>query len=860
VTNATTYSATESILAAEWHQHEAYNPDTLVNDLGLILLRRSSSFAPVAVDDGTGAYAASSIGTAVSVIGFGSTLPNSGTASTDIALPDKVQRVRLGIMDTGWCTAIASSFDPVAQLCVGDLRGGLDSCQGDSGGPVLALQAGGPTGWEYVSLIGVTSTGDGCAQPTKPGIYMRTQAFRPWLLRAVPNFGSLVVQPPQPLPPLAMYPANGQATCGSAQLGTTIWVDCSALRIGAVTAAYLGTSAGRGTCTPPPGSTLLSTPSSLTATSSCCTGAFACSVPATLAQFGSPALPQGLTSASAWVYLVVTCGAPSAWPPSQPPPPPPRPPSPTKFSPSSMNVTGYAQAASTCGQLRPSASPPPPRPPQPPPPAAAVAANASICFLLYASTNVAAATAVNSVGAAKLGQAAAQAVNGALGSSPGLTASNVGVTVLDAPLSVTYVLQRLGPLAWAANPPAFTAALKAGLAHDAKVFTSQVAVTVTAAGNSATQVRGVIFGLGGTNFAGFPGATSMALGISLLLPTNATACTSSFMCVAAAANVSANAAGVTILLTAGPTINPLVRLTAGVTAAASATAIQTALSSAVAGSPAPAPMAVAAASVGLTGVTALQGISPDPGQVTPTAGVTPLVIATVAVGLNGVIPPPPPPASPPPAPAASTSAASSGGVSTVAVAVGASVGGALVLVAIAILVYCCLCRTRHVDSPGLPLPPGTYLAPAGPGSGDGTLYVNPMAYHGSGQQVIMMTQPHNALVTTVVTLPSPSNVGASSVVDDLSNACSVLSVTETTGSVVGALQDALLYFGNLYVEPSLQSIDISYPSPPPPSPPPPSPPPVPPSPSAQQPSTAPPDQTASVSPPPSPPPPSPPPQ
>ena len=758
VTNATTYSATESIPAAEWHQHEGYNPDTLVNDLALILLSRSSSFAPVAVDDGSGAYAASSIGTAVSVIGFGSTLPNSGgTASTDIALPDKVQRVKLGIMDTGWCSAISSSFDPVAQLCVGDLRGGLDSCQGDSGGPVLALQAGGATGWEYASLVGITSTGDGCAQPTKPGIYMRTEAFRPWLLRAVPNFGSLLVSPPQPLPQLAMYPANGQATCGAGALGTTIWVDCSALRIGAVTAVYLGTSAGLGTCTPPPGSTLLSAPSSLTATSTCCTGAFACSVPATLAQFGSPALPQGLSAASAWVYLVVTCGAPTAWPPSEPPPPPPRPPSPTRFNPASENVTGYTQAASTCGQLRPTASPPPPRPPQPPPPAAAVTANASVCFLLYASTNVAATTAVNSIGAAKLGQAAAQAVNGALGSSPGIAASSVGVTVLDAPLSVTYVLQHLGPLAWAGNPAGFSAAVTAGLAHDAKVFTSQVAVTVTAAGNSATQVRGVIFGLGGTNFAGWPGATSTALGISLLLPTNATACASSFTCIAAAAAVSANAAGLTIQQTSGPTISPLVRLTAGVTASASATAVQTALSSAVTGSPAP--LAAAAASAGLTGLTALVGISPDPGRVAPTAGVTPLVIATVAVGVNGVIPPPPP-TLPPPGPPASPSTStpsSSGSVSTVAVAVGASVGGALVLVAAIILVYCCVCRTRHVDSPGLALPPGTYLAPAGP-SGGGTMYVNPMAYHGSassmeqgaqpgqwrGQQVILQHQQANA--------------------------------------------------------------------------------------------------------------------
>ena len=736
MTNATTYSATESIPAAEWRQHESYNPDTLVNDLGLILLSRPSSFAPVAVDDGQGnAFSASSIGTAVSVIGFGSILPNSGTASTDIALPDKLQRVRLGVMDTAWCTAIDSAFDPVAQLCIGDLRGGLDSCQGDSGGPVLALQAGGATGWEYASLVGITSTGDGCAQPTKPGIYMRTAAFRPWLLRSVPNFAALLAPPSQPLPQLAMYPANGQATCGTGALGTTIWVDCSALRIGAVTAAYLGTSAGRGTCTPPPGSTLLSSQSSLTATSSCCMGGFACSVPATLAQFGSPSLPAGLTAANAWVYLIVTCGSPSAWPPSQPPPPPPRPPSPARFNPSTVNVSGYTQAASTCGQLRPTASPPPPRPPLPPPPASPVIGNATACFLLYASSNVGAATAVNILGAAKLGQAAVQAVNGALGSSPGIVASNVGITILDAPVSVTYVLQHLGPLAWAGNQSAFTASVVAGLAHDAKVFTSQVAVTVTASGNGATQVRGVIYGLGGSNFAGAPGATSTALGIAILLPSNATACASSFMCSGAAKAVGVSAAGVSIQLTSGPAINPVVRLTAGVTAPASLTAVQAALNTATSGSPAP--LTAAAGSVGLTGLVALVGISPDPGSVTSIAGVTPLAVAALAAGLHGVIPSPPAPLLPPP-PVNGTSPAttpSPAGVSKVAVAVGASVGGALVLLAAAILVYCACCRTRHIDSPGMPLPPGAYLAPAGQSGAAGTMYVNPMVYHGSSNAV-----------------------------------------------------------------------------------------------------------------------------
>ena len=44
---------------------------------------------------------------------------------------------------------------------------GKDTCQGDSGGPMVGLAA---TGRSY-ELIGVTSFGYGCADPSYPGTY-----------------------------------------------------------------------------------------------------------------------------------------------------------------------------------------------------------------------------------------------------------------------------------------------------------------------------------------------------------------------------------------------------------------------------------------------------------------------------------------------------------------------------------------------------------------------------------------------------------------------------------------------------------------------------------------------------------------
>ncbi|XP_055384266.1 trypsin-4-like [Condylostylus longicornis] len=57
-------------------------------------------------------------------------------------------------------------------LCAGYENGGIDSCWADSGGPLIYEN----------KLIGVVSTGIGCARPGLPGIYTRVNRYIDWIL------------------------------------------------------------------------------------------------------------------------------------------------------------------------------------------------------------------------------------------------------------------------------------------------------------------------------------------------------------------------------------------------------------------------------------------------------------------------------------------------------------------------------------------------------------------------------------------------------------------------------------------------------------------------------------------------------
>ena len=77
-------------------------------------------------------------------------------------------RASVPIMADTDCAKSYPGYKPAAMVCAGVPQGGTDTCQGDSGGPLIVDG----------KLAGITSWGEGCAAPGKPGVYTRLAVYR----------------------------------------------------------------------------------------------------------------------------------------------------------------------------------------------------------------------------------------------------------------------------------------------------------------------------------------------------------------------------------------------------------------------------------------------------------------------------------------------------------------------------------------------------------------------------------------------------------------------------------------------------------------------------------------------------------
>jgi secreted trypsin-like serine protease len=155
-----------------------YNGLTGQNDVAMLKLDRPAPYQPLRVIS-TNESSSWAPGTLARIIGWGTT--SDGGNASDVLLKADVPLVADSTCQTAYALH-APTMDPNTMVCAGD--GIHDTCQGDSGGPLMVRDAGG--NW---ALSGITSWGEGCADPNYPGVYTRVgaPAINQWVMARYPR-------------------------------------------------------------------------------------------------------------------------------------------------------------------------------------------------------------------------------------------------------------------------------------------------------------------------------------------------------------------------------------------------------------------------------------------------------------------------------------------------------------------------------------------------------------------------------------------------------------------------------------------------------------------------------------------------
>uniref|UniRef100_A0A4W4EAZ2 Acrosin n=1 Tax=Electrophorus electricus TaxID=8005 RepID=A0A4W4EAZ2_ELEEL len=102
-----------------------------------------------------------------------------GSTTVDGNVVDILQEAEVGLIDTRLCNQRRWYNGHVSDnmVCAGVESGGVDTCQGDSGGPLSCYSE----DTKRFYIYGVTSHGEDCALPRKPGVYSRVSSYTSWL-------------------------------------------------------------------------------------------------------------------------------------------------------------------------------------------------------------------------------------------------------------------------------------------------------------------------------------------------------------------------------------------------------------------------------------------------------------------------------------------------------------------------------------------------------------------------------------------------------------------------------------------------------------------------------------------------------
>ncbi|XP_069044035.1 uncharacterized protein [Lepisosteus oculatus] len=195
------------------------------NDIALIRLDNPVSFTnyiqPICLADNNSSFLD---GTRCWVTGWGDTAEDVSLSGNQI-----LQEVQVPIMGNRQCgclndVAFGSGGITANMICTGVLEGGKGFCQGDTGGPLVCKQG---SAWVQA---GIVSFGEGCAQPSLPGVYTRVSQYQDWINEqvglAAPGFVTFTPTGPDLDSNFTCSPFNvtpvAPSECGKAPLSTRI--------------------------------------------------------------------------------------------------------------------------------------------------------------------------------------------------------------------------------------------------------------------------------------------------------------------------------------------------------------------------------------------------------------------------------------------------------------------------------------------------------------------------------------------------------------------------------------------------------------------------------------------------------------
>ncbi|CAM4881126.1 unnamed protein product [Rotaria socialis] len=176
--STTRWVGTQTRTASNIFVHPSYNSATYINDIALLKLSSplsmtdpyvSSICMPLVSQATLSAGEWPPVGTNVVAVGW-------GTLSQGGSLPTTLRQVTVQTVAYQAPTCTPTMINWAVQLCAGVSGGGKDTCQGDSGGPLMMFSSSN----QWV-LIGVTSSGRGCADAAYSGMYTRVAAFQDWI-------------------------------------------------------------------------------------------------------------------------------------------------------------------------------------------------------------------------------------------------------------------------------------------------------------------------------------------------------------------------------------------------------------------------------------------------------------------------------------------------------------------------------------------------------------------------------------------------------------------------------------------------------------------------------------------------------